>query len=273
MSRNKLFLNEALKLENEEKPYTIATVINVKGSSSGKVGDRAIFDEKGYRIMGYIGGGCIENRVSDAAIETLIDGIPKIVDIDLDSETMAKGIPCGGTMSVIVEPQMINSVILIRGEGRIVEVLCNMAKLLNFKLIIHTSKNHTQTSRTNDELYPDADKIITDDLKVENINENIDYFILATHHSNDDKIALDAIKKGIPYVGVIASQKKADLIKQYLLENKVSDSEIKNLYSPIGLDLNATTPEQIALSILSEIVMIDNGATGKQMKNFGINKK
>ena len=260
MSKHKILFKEALKLENNEKPYAIATVIRVEGSSSGRVGDKEIFDEKGQRIMGYIGGGCIENRASDAAIETLIDGIPKVVEIDLDSDTIAMGIPCGGNMSVIVEPQMIDSVILIRGEGRIVEVFCNMAKLLNFKLIVHTSKS-------NEELYPDADKIITEGLKVEDIDEKINYFILATHQGNDDKIALGAIRKGIPYVGVIASQKKANLIKEYLLDNNVSESELKNLHSPIGLDLNATTPEQIALSIISEIVMLENRATGKQMKD------
>ncbi|MCS5615152.1 MAG: XdhC family protein [Candidatus Marinimicrobia bacterium] len=260
MSKHKILFKEALKLENNEKPYAIATIIRVEGSSSGKVGDKEIFDEKGQRIMGYIGGGCIENRASDAAIETLIDGIPQVVEIDLDSDTIAMGIPCGGNMSVIVEPQMIDSVILIRGEGRIVEVFCSMAKLLNFKLIVHTSKS-------NEELYPDADKIITEGLKVEDIDEKINYFILATHQGNDDKIALGAIRKGIPYVGVIASQKKANLIKEYLLDNNVSESEIKNLHSPIGLDLNAITPEQIALSIISEIVMLENRATGKQMKD------
>ena len=260
MSKHKILFKEALKLENNEKPYAIATVIRVDGSSSGRVGDKEIFDEKGQRIMGYIGGGCIENRASDAAIETLIDGIPQVVEIDLDSDTIAMGIPCGGNMSVIVEPQMIDSVILIRGEGRIVEVFCSMAKLLNFKLIVHTSKS-------NEELYPDADKIITEGLKVEDIDEKINYFILATHQGNDDKIALGAIRKGIPYVGVIASQKKANLIKEYLLDNNVSESEIKNLHSPIGLDLNAITPEQIALSIISEIVMLENRATGTQMKD------
>ena len=260
MSKHKILFKEALKLENNEKPYAIATIIRVEGSSSGKVGDKEIFDEKGQRIMGYIGGGCIENRASDAAIETLIDGIPKVVEIDLDSDTIGMGIPCGGNMSVIVEPQLIDSVILIRGEGRIVEVFCSMAKLLNFKLIVHTSKS-------NEELYPDADKIITEGLKVEDIDEKINYFILATHQGNDDKIALGAIRKGIPYVGVIASQKKANLIKEYLLDNNVSQSELKNLHSPIGLDLNAITPEQIALSIISEIVMLENRATGKQMKD------
>ena len=129
------------KLENNEKPYAIATVINVKGSSSGKVGDKAIFDEKGYRIIGYVGGGCIENRASDAAIETLINGIPKIIEIDLDSDTIAMGIPCGGSMSVLVEPQMNDPVILIRGEGSIVESLCTMAKMLNFKLMYVLPQN------------------------------------------------------------------------------------------------------------------------------------
>jgi len=270
MSKNKLFLKEALNLEKNEKPYAIATVISVKGSSSGKVGDKVIFDEKGYRLYGYIGGGCIETRASDAAIETLINGIPKTIEIDLDSETIGMGIPCGGRMSVIIEPQMNDSVILIRGEGRIVESLCSMAKMLNFKLIIHTSKSHIYTSKTNEELYPNADKIFTEDLGVKDINDNIDYFILATHHNNDDKIALEAIRKGITYVGVIASQKKSDIIKKYLSENNVSDTELRNLYSPIGLDLNARTPEEIALSILSEIVMLENKATGKQLKDLNV---
>ena len=230
MSKYKKILENALKLEKNEKPYAIATVINVTGSSSGRVGDKAIFDEKGQRIMGYIGGGYIENTVSDTAIE-------------------------------------------IRGEGRIVEVLCSMAKLLNFKITIHTSKDNIHSSKSNHELYPDADKIITESLNLEDIDEKINYFILATHHSDDDKISLAAIKKGIPYVGVIASQKKATLIKKYLLDNNVSDSEMKNLYSPIGLDLNATTPEQIALSILSEIVMLENGATGEQMSTTGKNDR
>ena len=268
MSKNTLFLKEALSLESKEKPYAIATVISVKGSSSGKVGDKAIFDEKGFRKMGYVGGGCIENRASDAAIETLINGIPKIIEINLDSNSIGMGIPCGGSMSILVEPKMIDSVILIRGEGSIVECLCKIAKLLNFKIIIHTSKNHIHSSKNNEDLFPNADKIISEDLDIDNIDDNVDYFILATHHSDDDKVALGAIKKGIKYVGVTASQKKAYLIKKYLLDNNITNSELKNLFTPIGLDLNAKTPEEIALSILSEIVMLENGATGKQMKDM-----
>ena len=104
-------------LETAEEPYAIASVFSVTGSSSGKVGDKALFDINGNRIIGYVGGGCIENRVAATAKETLRDGVPRTVKIDLDSDEMGMGIPCGGYMSVIVEPQMIDRTLFIRGMG------------------------------------------------------------------------------------------------------------------------------------------------------------
>ena len=82
---------------------------------------------------------------------------------------------------------------------------------------------------------------------------HVDYFILATHHRNDDKITFEALKKGIPYVGVVASAKKTGIIKSYLVENGISSEELDNFYSPTGLDLKAQTPEQIALEEFVEM--------------------
>lgn len=260
MSKHKDLFKRVSELEIEQSPYVIATVFKVKGSSSGKVGDKALFNKNGERILGYIGGGCIENRVASTAKETLLDGVPKIVEIDLDSDEIAMGIPCGGYMSVIVEPQKPNPVLLIRGMGRVVEVLCKMAKLLKFNVVIHTDENER-------ERYPDADSILTKALEIEDLDFKIDYFVLATHHRDDDKLSFDAIKKGIPYVGVISSSKKAEIIKAYLLKKNIAESEMNRFYAPIGLDLNSDTPEQIALSILSEMVMIQNKASGLQMKD------
>ena len=113
MSRHKDLFQAIAQLESDEIPFAIASVFEVHGSSSGKVGDKAIFDETGKRIIGYIGGGCIENRVAATAKESLIDGLPKTIEIDLDSDEMGMGIPCGGYMSVIVEPQMLNKTLLI----------------------------------------------------------------------------------------------------------------------------------------------------------------
>jgi len=246
-------------LETAEEPYAIASVFNVTGSSSGKVGDKALFDINGNRIIGYVGGGCIENRVAATAKETLRDGVPKTVKIDLDSDEMGMGIPCGGYMSVIVEPQMIDRTLLIRGMGRVVEVLCQMASMLKFKVVVQIDENEKDR-------YPEANNIITEPLELEDIDFQVDYFILATHHRDDDKITYDALKKGIEYVGVVASAKKTGIIKSYLVENGISSEELDNFYSPTGLDLKAQTPEQIALSILSEIVMLNNEGSGVQMR-------
>ena len=97
---------------------------------------------------------------------------------------------------------------------------------------------------------------------------HVDYFILATHHRNDDRISLEALKKGIPYVGVVASAKKTGIILDYLKMNGVTEKELEHFYAPTGLELNAKTPEQIALSILSEMVMLANGGSGKQKKSI-----
>jgi len=140
-----------MDLDVAETPFAIASVFKVQGSSSGMVGDKALFDENGKRIVGYIGGGCIENRVAETAKETLIDGIPRTVEIDLDSDQMDMGIPCGGYMSVIVEPQMVNPTLLIRGMGRVVEVLCQLASVLKFKVVV-------QTSAEENDRYPEAER-------------------------------------------------------------------------------------------------------------------
>ena len=259
MSRHKELFQTIAQLESDEIPFAIASVFEVHGSSSGKVGDKAIFDETGKRIIGYIGGGCIENRVAATAKESLIDGLPKTIEIDLDSDEMGMGIPCGGYMSVIVEPQMLNKTLLIRGMGGLTEILCEMASMLKFKVIV-------QTSEEEKERYPSAAEIIVDNLEIEDIDFPVDYFILATHHRNDDRVSLEALKKGIPYVGVVASTKKTGIILEYLHKNGATEKELAHFFSPTGLELNAKTPEQIALSILSEMVMLENGGTGNQKK-------
>ena len=113
MSRHKDLFQTIFQLEHNETPYAIAPVFQVHGSSSGKVGDKALYSEEGKRITGYIGGGCIENRVAEVAKESLINGQPKTLEIDLDSDEMRMGIPCGGFMSVLIEPQILNKTIFI----------------------------------------------------------------------------------------------------------------------------------------------------------------
>lgn len=245
-------------LRRDGRPFAIATVIAVKGSSSAKTGDKAVYDEKGKRIVGYIGGGCVENRVGQTVIESLKENETRMIDVNLDSDDMELGIPCGGMMTVFVEPQNRTQTILIRGMGRVVEVLADLAATLNFNVLIQTQEDEKDR-------YESADEIITDPLDLDEIDASIDYFILATHHRDDHKQSLSALNHGIPFVAVIASQKKAGLIRDHLNENNVSDELMANFHSPAGLDLKAQTAEEISLSIMSEIVMHRNGGSGEAM--------
>ena len=256
---NKDLFSIMAKMRQDGHPFAIATVIAVKGSSSARLGDKAIYDEKGKRIVGYIGGGCVENRVGQTVIESLNCNETRMININLDSDDMKIGIPCGGIMTVFIEPQNQVQTILIRGMGRVVEVLAELAVILNFKVLI-------QTQQDEEYRYVFADKIITEPLDLDEINESVDYCILATHHRDDHHQSLSALNHGIPFVAVIASKKKAGLIKDHLNENNVPAELMTNFYSPAGLDLNAQTAEEIALSIMSEIVMHRNGGSGDPMR-------
>lgn len=255
---NKDLFEKITELNRDHKNYVIATVIMVRGSSSGKVGDKAIFGEDGRRIMGFIGGGCIENRVSRTALEAINDGEPKIVNINLDSDEIGMGIPCGGHMSIIVEPQIKSPTFLVRGMGRVVEVLAELGYMLNFRVVVQTPEE--EKSR-----FHNADEIITKPLELDDLEFNVDYFLLVTHHRDDDKMSLKALQMGIPFVAVVASRKKAGLLVDYLKKNGVSDSELERFHSPAGLNLNAKNAEEIALSIMSEMVLHRNGGTGLPM--------
>ena len=110
--------------------------------------------------------------------------------------------------------------------------------------------------------------IITNPLEIDDIDFKLDYFVLATHHRDDDKISLQALKKKIPYVAVLASGKKTQIITDYLRNHGISDKDMEKFHAPAGLDLEAKTPEEIALSIISEIVMHRNGGTGHPLRSI-----
>ncbi len=162
-------------------------------------------------------------------------------------------------MAVIVEPQLSAPVLLIRGMGRVTEVLAQLGDLLNYRVMVQTSEE--ESSR-----YPNAERIITKPLDLEDLDFSVDYFILGTHHRDDDKLSLKALALDVPYVAVIASRKKTGIIVDYLKKQGVNDEALERFHAPAGLDLNATAEEDIALSIMSEIVMHHNGGTGNSMR-------
>ncbi len=258
MTLHKEFFTTVEDMKNRNVEFGIATIIILNGSSSGKVGDKAVFDNKGKRIVGWVGGGCVENRVGKTVLETLDDGVPRIIDVDLDSDQIDMGIPCGGIMSIFIEPHNRTPVMLVRGMGRVVESLAEMGHMLNFRILV-------QAPEEAKDKFPVADQVFTNPLDLEDLDETVDYFILATHHSDDHEQTLAALKAGIPYVAVVASGKKAGLIMEFLKENNIDEDTIARFHSPAGLNLKAKSPEEIALSVMAEIVMLRNEGSSQPM--------
>ncbi len=250
---------EMAQLKQSNTSFALATVIEIKGSSSGKPGDKAVYDENGQRIMGWVGGGCVERIVGETVKEALADGMPHSVHIDLKGDDLLLSIPCGGEITIMVEPQQRSPILLIRGTGRLVEVLSQIGSLLDFRVVVQTPDEEASH-------YPHAHQVITENRDIDQLQLTPDYVVLAAHHPNDNLDALKALKLGVPYVAVVASRKRGRLIIKYLRENGADEQDLERFHAPAGLDLKAKTPEEIALSIMAEIVLLRNGGTGRPMR-------
>lgn len=244
---------------DRNESFVIATVISITGSSSGKPGDKALFDRQGRRITGWVGGGCVEKMIGDIAPEVLTEKTPRTIHVDLSSDNLLMGIPCGGEMDIMVEPKTDAPGLYIRGMGRVVETLADMSMSLGFRVTVHTPA--PEAAR-----FESVHKLLTTKAKLSELTELPDYAILADHHPNDTDLAREALEAGIGYVAVIASRKRAGLIREALLEQGIDESLLNNLFMPAGINLNAQSPEEIALSILAEIIMIRNEGSGDSLK-------
>jgi len=242
-----------------EVPFAVATVIKITGSVSAKPGAKSIIDSKGQTVFGWVGGGCAEEAVREASLESMRDGQTRIVPLDLDDEILGVGMPCGGTMEVYVEPYMPRPELMIVGHGRIAEVLAQLAHTVHFSITVNDS---VATSET----YPMAERLITSDLDFSKMEIGPQtYVVVVTQHKGDQHSIKKALEGNGPYIGLVASTKRAKLVFKYLLDEGVGPEELKRVHSPAGLDFAGTTPEEIALSIVGEMVTIRRGGSGKSM--------
>ena len=253
------YFEKLAELNAAEVPFAVATVIKITGSVSAKTGAKSILNGNGETLFGWVGGGCAEETVREAALESLRDGQTRIVPLDLDDEILGVGMPCGGTMEVYVEPYMPRPELMIVGHGRIAEVLAQLAHTVHFSITV----NDFGATR---EAFPMAERLITSDLDFSQMQVGLfTYVVVVTQHKGDQHSIKKALEGQGPYIGLVASTKRAKLVFEYLLDEGVAPEELKRVHSPAGLDFSGTTPEEIALSIVGEMVSIRRGGSGKSM--------
>lgn len=243
------------------RPFAVATVIETTGSVSAKTSSKAVIDENGRVVAGWVGGGCAESATCHTAIQCIQSGQTAILEVDMDDEVLGAGMPCGGHMRVYVEPVLPRATLWIMGHGRVAECLCSLADMVGLDVVV----NDPMVDR---ERYPAASRLITDDLDYGTLAPAPgDFVVIATQHKGDHLSMKRALSSGVRYIALIASRKRSRLVLDYLRQEGMGDQEIERVMAPSGLDLGARTPEEIALCVISEIVLVRRGGTGLRMRD------
>jgi len=242
------------------EPFAIATVVETAGSVSAKTASKAVIDHQGRVVAGWVGGGCAESTTCSTAMECMASGETAVIDIDLNDEVLGAGMPCGGSMRVYVEPVLPRPTLWIMGHGRVAECLCLMGDLIGLKVVVNDPGVESDK-------YPNATRLISDDLDYAQLQPGPgDFVVIATQHKGDHESMQRALASSAGYIALIASRKRSRLVLDYLRQKGFAEDEIDRVMAPSGLDLGARTPEEIALCVISEIVLLRRGGSGLHMR-------
>ena len=246
------FLSTANELLAQGEPFAIATVVRYEAPISGKPGNKAIIRADG-KLIGWIGGGCSQPVVVKEALKALADGQPRLVRIS-PSSSPEQGIvdytmTChsGGTLDIFIEPVLPKPHVLILGRSPVAQTLAKLATTIGYSVSVAAPD-------AGGEAFPDADSIQTNfDLAQLKITPQT-FVIVSTQGESDEEALEAALQTGSSYVAFVASKTKAAKTLDDLKERGLAAEKLANVRAPAGLDIHASSPEEIAVSILAEII-------------------
>lgn len=252
------------ELELAGARVAVATVIRARGSVPRHVGSRMLVHPDG-RAEGTIGGGELEARVVAEAQAALAEGRPRVVSYRLSEP--AEGDPglCGGEVEVYVEPLQLRPTLVVVGGGHVGRAVAHLARWLGFRVVVSDDRPEFAAP----EAVPEADAYLAcplEDLAARLTIDDQTYLVLATRNVTVDVAGLPALlETPAAYIGVIGSRRRWETTAAELRGRGVAPEQIARVVSPMGLELKAETPEEIAVSILAQIVMLRRGGSGESM--------
>lgn len=232
------------ELKAQQKPFAIATVVRVHGSTSANPGAKAILNVEGSVIHGWLGGGCARGAVAKATQEACTTRAPTFVSIAPDDHLSEKGVKAGdnvdgirfasngcpskGSLDVFVEPILPSPSLAIIGRSPIAKALAAFA--------------------------PSLDWIVSEDLLKSPEQSSMQAVVIATQGQGDLAALKAALSQNHTYVAFVGSVRKFASLRNKLLAEGISDAAIKSVRAPAGLDIGAVTPEEIAVSVLADLI-------------------
>lgn len=252
-------------LERRGQSAALCTIVRARGSVPRHAGSKLLVHADG-RIEGTVGGGELESRVVQAARAALSDGQPRLVHYQLTDPRAGDPGVCGGEVEVFVEPIRPAPTLLVIGAGHVGRALVHLGRWLGFQVVLSDDR----AELCNPEAVPGADlylPVAMDELARTFPFHAETYIVMPTRGVPLDVAGLPHLL-GVPhaYLGVIGSRRRWATAAQELAARGVSPDQLARVHAPMGLELNAETPEEIALSVLAEIVALRRGGTGQSMK-------
>ena len=254
-----------LDLETSHQSAALCTVVKTTGSTPRHSTSKLLVYQDGH-IIGTVGGGELENRVRKEALASLQDGQPRLLTYNMTDPSRGDAGVCGGQVEVFVEPILPSPIVVVLGGGHVGKAVAHLAKWLAFRVAVSDDRPEFCTRESN----PDADEFYPVLMAELPLHLNITRqtaLILTTRGNNVDIAGLPALLESqAGYIGVIGSRRRWSETVKSLNEVGISDEQLKRVHSPIGLGIGAETPEEIAVSIMAEILMLRGDGTGKQMQ-------
>lgn len=246
------------ELVRREEPFVLATVVRRQAASSAQQGDGAIVTADG-RFHGWLGGSCTQPTVVAEALRALADGRPRLISLSPDPRAETRPgvlvfpMTChsGGTVEIYLEPVLPAERLLVFGFSPVARAIAKQGKAMGFAV----DAADPEADRA---AFPEADRLLTD-LAALSPGTATTYAVVATMGERDEEALGAALRVAPAYLGVVASPKRWAQARDALLSRGTAADALARAKSPAGLDIGARTPEEIAVSILAEIVRFRRG--------------
>ena len=258
---NGTLLDLMARLRADARPYALATVVRTVAATSAKAGAKAVVTADG-EIHGWIGGGCTRGAVRRAALEALTTGVARLISVQPQEELEAGGLsagetregiefhrsacPSGGSLDVFVEPMLPRPELLVCGASPVARAVADLAGRSGFAVSVAAlAEDH--------DAFPGVEQRFAGfDLPLAAAGER--FIVVATQGKRDAEALRAALATETPYVAFVGSRRKAATLIARLCDEGLPAAKAKRLRCPAGLDIGAITPEEIALSIVAEVV-------------------
>jgi len=247
---------EIVKLRHQGRRGAVATIVNVRGSIPSFKTAKMLTRDDGS-IVGTIGGGCVEAEVWRAAREVMESEKPRTLTFNLNQDPKYDtGLVCGGTLDIFIEPVLPSASLYIFGAGHVSVNLYKVARDAGFDVTVVDDRE----AYANRERFPEAKEVIAEDCEQAMArlmpNESSYIVIVTRGHRDDMRVLRWAVQTPARYVGMIGSKRKTIAIFRELTKEGIPAHLFERVHAPVGLDIGAVTPEEIAVAITAELIAV-----------------